>query len=138
MIKVSYTLKELHVTDSLFLKNIDSLILQTNCPSIKEGTNKYFLLLLKKSRDFDPCYIIHVELYKYPFVEYSDLGYFYYKGYIFIVRGDEIESIFKRKKSNRTFSYMKGEIPIIVDPPLWLFVYNYPIRKWILIENDCY
>jgi len=96
-ITVACIVHELEVTDSLFLKDIDSLLLDSDCPYLKNSTNKYFALYIIKSNKNYEHYNLVIELYPVAIAEYGDTGYFEYKGYTFFVGKNELTTLFKRK-----------------------------------------
>ena len=49
-------------------------------------------------------------------------GFFYYKGYLFILYGLQLNNIFKKTDNTQTFSYKQTPI-CIFDPPRWLYCY---------------
>ena len=135
IIKVVSTIHELDVTDSLFLKDIDSLLLNSNCPDLNDSANKYFDVYVTKSKENPEEYQFQFELFKIPIAEDTDIGYFEYNRYTFFVRENTPNIFFKRKNNTKKFTYKRGEYRITEEFPMWVF--SYKNQRLILLENTC-
>lgn len=133
LVNVVSTIYELEVIDSLFLKDIDSLLLKSNSPVLKDSTNKYFTVYITKSKENSDDYQFQFELFKIPIAEYGDFGYFEYKGYTFFVGENALMTLFKRKQNKKRFTYMRGEYARTEEFPMWVF--SYKDNRLILLES---
>ena len=135
-ITVAYIVHELEVTDSIFLKDIDSLLLDSDCPYLKNSANKYFALYITKSNKNSEHYNLVIALYPVPIAEYGNTGYFEYKGYTFFVDENEIVTLFKRKNNKKEFTYKRGEYRVTEEFPMWVF--SYKNQRLTLLESTCW
>ncbi len=92
--EIIYSLNELKIRGSIFLNNIDSLVLGKKCPVIENKTFKYFIINIDKKNNSN-SYSIVVEAYKKPFADNKAIGYFKYKNYYFFIYGCNPNSFFK-------------------------------------------
>jgi hypothetical protein len=57
-------------------------------------------------------------------------GFFYYKNYLFILEGQQLDDIFKKTNKTETFLY-KFEPIVTFDPPRWLYCYWNKFFYWV-------
>jgi len=123
-ITVSYNNHELEIIDSLFLGDIDSLVLKSCCPYLSDTINRYFSVAIVQTEENNKEYKAIFELFPVPIADGERLGYFDYKGYTFFVRKSDLITLFRRKSQRKTFTYKRGEQIITEEYPMWVLTYK--------------
>jgi hypothetical protein len=122
-------LPKLQVIDSIFLSDIDSLILTSECSVLKKGNYKYFGIGTYPIKSDT----ILFELIELPVSDSTAVGYFEYRNYIFFVQNSFDKTLFKKTKQRKKFTYKRGKLAVVEDFPLWVCLYNK--RRLILLEE---
>ncbi len=142
----SVKLPELKITDSIFIKYVDSLVIKQTAYAEKIRPHIYVMLVRKHEYE-DDLYEKHdndreheqIEVAMLPFsaIEHSNnLGFFKIDSTLFVVRGQLINNLMHKTGNNEKFQYVKIVVKIdghefpyemmqIEDFPRWIFNYNY-------------
>lgn len=133
-------LPELKMKDKTFIGCIDSLIIGKH--HIEEY-RKNFVYMVNIKKDTTCRYIVNISFLPLDIADKpSNIGYFFIKDKLFIIRGDNIEKLYKKKKEQKVFPYYNRKMIVngIVMPlsmteqyARWKFCYS--PSKLILLET---
>jgi len=126
---IQFSLPKLIVSDSIFLWGIDSLVLQSNCPTLKSYKQKgFFSLALEMNKHQEGLPLLSVE-YSFRALNFprGGIGYFIFKGYLFVVFGINPNNLFISTITQRKFVYKQSigaPVATTDDNPEWIFSYQ--------------
>jgi hypothetical protein len=117
------TLSEFIIINEDFEYALDTLIEEFNkCESTKKGYHFIISISDAKIEKHSGVKSLYIsESYYKDFVS-NGYGFFCYKGYRFILQGQQLKDIFRKTNKTKTFSY-KQEPVTTFDPPRWLYYY---------------
>jgi len=131
-----FTVPQLEITDSLFLKGIDSLIIKSDCPVLKKQKG-VFSMRLKKQKGVESSFLILTEYLPSTINSViGDYGYFVFKGHLFLVSGENPNRIFTITPKKRKFSYKEERVTPTKEFPTWAILYKKD--SIVLSMRDCW
>jgi len=132
----AFTVAQLEIADSLFLKGIDSLIIKSDCPVLKKQKG-VFSMRLKKIEGVENSFLILTEYLPSTINSViGDYGYFVFKGHLFLVSGENPNRMFTKTSNKRRFSYKEERITPTQGFPTWAILYKKD--SIVLSMRDCW
>jgi hypothetical protein len=92
------------------------------CKDIKKGYHFTISINDAEHQEYSGMKSLYISRSYYKDFISNGYGYFYYKDYLFILQGEQLNDIFKKANKTKTFLY-KDEPITIFDPSRWLYYY---------------